>query len=137
MSVAVAHQAASNARTIALQEAAREANARDTNLVVLHIVESLDLDIEAAYRSGLSDEIEAALASQGASSVPWTLQLSASTKDDDVAGEILRLADEAGADLLVIGARRRSPLGKFLMGSATQTLILEAKMPVVVVKAQV
>lgn len=136
MSVAVAHQAASNARTIALQEAAREANARDTNLVVLHIVESLDLDIEAAYRSGLSDEIEAALASQGASSVPWTLQLSASTKDGDVARDILRLADEAGADLLVIGARRRSPLGKFLMGSATQTLILEAKMPVVVVKAQ-
>ncbi len=135
MTVAVAHQAASNARTIALQEAAREAGARATDLVVLHVVEALDLDIEAAYRSGLSDEIEQALASQDVSSVPWTLKLAASTKDDDVAEQILRLADEAKAEVLVIGARRRSPLGKFLMGSATQTLILEAKMPVVVVKA--
>ena len=40
----------------------------------------------------------------------------------------------ADAEVLVIGARRRSPLGKFLLGSATQTIILDAPMPVLVIK---
>jgi nucleotide-binding universal stress UspA family protein len=40
-----------------------------------------------------------------------------------------------GADLLVIGARRRSPVGKALLGSVAQTVILEAALPVLVVKA--
>lgn len=133
MSVAVAHQATSVARTLALQEGAREARSRSTELVVVHVVESLDLDIEAAYRSGLGDEITAALAESDAQSVSWSLRLA--TTKDDVATEILRLADEAKAEVLVIGARRRSPVGKFLLGSVTQTLILHAEVPVVVVKA--
>jgi nucleotide-binding universal stress UspA family protein len=37
-------------------------------------------------------------------------------------------------DLLVLGARRRSPVGKALMGSVAQTIILEANVPVLVVK---
>ncbi|MCW2811511.1 MAG: hypothetical protein JWP61_1969, partial [Friedmanniella sp.] len=40
------------------------------------------------------------------------------------------------AELLVIGARRRSPVGKFLLGSVTQTLILQSEVPVLVVKAE-
>ena len=40
-----------------------------------------------------------------------------------------------GPDLLVVGARRRSPVGKALLGSVTQTIILEASVPVLVVKA--
>jgi nucleotide-binding universal stress UspA family protein len=38
------------------------------------------------------------------------------------------------AEILVIGARRRSPVGKFLLGSVAQTLILDADIPVVEVK---
>ena len=34
----------------------------------------------------------------------------------------------------MIGARRRSPVGKALLGSVTQTLILDADIPVLVVK---
>jgi nucleotide-binding universal stress UspA family protein len=37
--------------------------------------------------------------------------------------------------MLVIGARRRSPVGKALVGSVAQTLILDADLPVLVVKA--
>ena len=36
---------------------------------------------------------------------------------------------------MVIGARRRSPVGKALMGSVTQTLILRAGVPVLVLKS--
>ena len=39
------------------------------------------------------------------------------------------------AELLVIGARRRSPVGKLFLGSVTQSIILHADVPVLVVKA--
>jgi nucleotide-binding universal stress UspA family protein len=133
MSVAVAHQAASSSRRIALREAAHEAHVRGTELAVLHVVDSLDLDVEDAYRSGLRDEIEATLRDSVARDVPWQLHLT--TASEDVSSAILRLAADAGADLLVIGARRRSPVGKALLGSVTQNLVLEADIPVLVVKA--
>jgi nucleotide-binding universal stress UspA family protein len=95
-------------------------------------VEALDLDVADAYRSGLTDEIEASLASVGARDVTWQLHLEVA--DADVVPKVLELADKVNAEVLVIGARRRSPVGKFLLGSVTQTLILEAGMPVIVVK---
>ena len=133
MTVAVAHQASSSSRTIALQQAAREAQLRGADLAVLHVVESLDLDIEDAYRHSLSDEVESAFSEVGASDVPWQLYLA--TAQDDVAETILELTGKIQADLLIIGARRRSPVGKALLGSVTQTLILQADVPVLVVKS--
>jgi nucleotide-binding universal stress UspA family protein len=133
MTVAVAHQASSSSKAIALHEAAREAQIRGTDLAVFHVVESLDLDIEDAYRSGLQDEVESALTEVGGTGVPWQLHLA--TAQEDVAEAILDLTKKAEAELLVIGARRRSPVGKALLGSVTQTVILEADVPVLVVKS--
>jgi nucleotide-binding universal stress UspA family protein len=130
MTVAVAHQVSSTSR-IALAEAAREAAMRETDLAVLHVVESLDLDIAAANRSGISDEVERILGEHGLD-VPWELHLA--TGEENVANAILALVDDVDAEILVIGARRRSPVGKFLLGSVTQTLILQAEVPVFVVK---
>jgi nucleotide-binding universal stress UspA family protein len=132
MTVALAHQASSAAKHLALQEAARQAFLRQTNLAVFHIVESLDLDVAEAYRNGLTDEIEASLAGVGARDVGWQLHLDVG--DTDVAEKILALTEKVSAELLVIGARRRSPVGKALLGSVAQTLILEANVPVLVVK---
>jgi nucleotide-binding universal stress UspA family protein len=132
MTVAVAHQASSTSRTLALNEAGREAKLRGTDLAVLHVVDSLDLDVEQAYRHSLRDDVDSALAEVGASDVPWQLHLA--TAHDDVAETILDLATQVNARLLIIGARRRSPVGKALLGSVAQTLILEADVPVLVVK---
>jgi nucleotide-binding universal stress UspA family protein len=133
MTVAVAHQASSSSRTIALHQAAREAQLRATDLAVLHIVETLDLDIEDAYRNSLQDEVESAFSVEGATGIPWVLHLA--TAQEDVAATILDLTRKVGAELLIIGARRRSPVGKLILGSVTQTLILEAEVPVLVVKS--
>jgi nucleotide-binding universal stress UspA family protein len=51
------------------------------------------------------------------------------------AEEILRVATERGADLIVIGMRRRSPVGKLFMGSTAQQVLLDAPCPVFAVKA--
>jgi nucleotide-binding universal stress UspA family protein len=132
MTVAVAHQVASASNQIALRVAAQEAALRGTDLAVLHIVDSLDLDVREAYQQGLADEVDKALEAAGAAGLSWRLHLGVT--EDDVAEKVLGLAREVSASLLVIGARRRSPVGKFLLGSVTQTLILEADVPVIVVK---
>jgi nucleotide-binding universal stress UspA family protein len=45
------------------------------------------------------------------------------------------VARTTNADLIVIGLRRRTPVGKLIMGSAAQTILLEADCPVLAVKA--
>jgi nucleotide-binding universal stress UspA family protein len=130
MTVAVAHQVSPTSRK-ALAQAVQEAKFRTTDLAVLHVVDSIDADSEEAYRLGVSDEIEKVVGTDAG--VAWQLHLA--TAENDLAGALLRLVDTLYADLLVIGARRRSPVGKALLGSVTQTVILDASLPVLVVKA--
>ena len=130
MTVAVAHQVSPTSRK-ALVQAVQEAKFRATDLAVLHVVDSIDPDRQEAYRLGVSDEIERVVGQDAG--VPWQLHLT--TAGEDVAGALLKLVHGVDADLLVIGARHRSPVGKALLGSVAQTLILEVDLPVLVVKA--
>jgi nucleotide-binding universal stress UspA family protein len=50
------------------------------------------------------------------------------------ADAILDAADAVGATLVVVGSRKRSSQGTFLMGSTTQRVLLDASVPVLVVK---
>jgi nucleotide-binding universal stress UspA family protein len=130
MTVAVAHQVSSTAQ-LALAHAVQEAKYRGTDLAVLHVVDSaLDADREEAYRLGVSDEIERAVGKDA--DVTWKLHLR--TISGDIGDALVELSDQLRPDLLVIGARRRSPVGKALLGSVAQTVILEANVPVLVVK---
>ncbi|RRQ25096.1 universal stress protein [Rhodococcus sp. Eu-32] len=53
------------------------------------------------------------------------------------ADNLIDLSYVEGTQLLVIGIRRRSPVGKLLMGSISQRVILEAQCPVTAVKPPV
>jgi len=57
------------------------------------------------------------------------------TLAESPAEEILTAAREVGATTIVIGLRRRSPVGKLFLGSSSQQVLLEADCPVVAVKA--
>ena len=48
---------------------------------------------------------------------------------------ILSTASEVGADMIVIGLRKRSAVGKLITGSSAQAILLSADCPVVGVKA--
>lgn len=53
----------------------------------------------------------------------------------DAATAILQVAQQVGADLVVIGMRRRSRVGKLVFGSTAQTILLDSDCPVLSVKS--
>ena len=55
----------------------------------------------------------------------------------DIGDEIVRVAEANHAELVVIGIRPRSPVGKVLMGSVAQTVIMDAPCPVLTVRPDV
>jgi nucleotide-binding universal stress UspA family protein len=52
----------------------------------------------------------------------------------ELADAILRIAREANASVIVIGLRQRSAVGKLLLGSTAQRILLDADRPVLAVK---
>lgn len=52
----------------------------------------------------------------------------------EAAEEILTVLDEVGAELCVIGLRRRTAVGKLLMGSDAHRILMDAPCPVLAVK---
>jgi nucleotide-binding universal stress UspA family protein len=130
MSVVVAHQASAIGQ-VALREAAKEANLRQAPLAVIHVAEGVDLDVVEAHKAGVGDQISKVLAEAGLDDLEWTLQV---TTGEDVGEAVLDVVNSLDAELLVIGARRRTPVGKLFLGSVTQNIILHADVPVLVVK---
>ena len=52
----------------------------------------------------------------------------------ELADEVLRVAEQTDASVIVIGLRRRSAVGKLLMGSSAQRILLDSHRPVLAVK---
>ena len=55
----------------------------------------------------------------------------------DVAQEILRVAADTDAAVVVIGLRHRTPVGKMIMGSVAQQVLLDAHCAVLAVKPRI
>ena len=114
----------------ALQHALQEAAKRGTRLVVVNTSRG-DALVDRRYAQDEQlGELERRVADSGVEHV----MLHAIT-GRDAAQEILAVADEHRADLVVLGLRRRTPVGKLIMGSTAQRVLLEAACPVLAVKA--
>ncbi|MET0764835.1 MAG: universal stress protein [Blastococcus sp.] len=85
---------------------------------------SADVAAEAAVR-----ELTARAETSGVE-----LQVQQAPHSGEIADEVLRVAQEADASVIVIGMRKRSPVGKLLMGSSAQRILLDADRPVLAVK---
>ena len=114
----------------ALREAIEEARRREA---FLHVVNASRADTYVDNNladAGQLSELETALADSG---VPHRVVQRVGRKEP--ADEILDAAEQASAALVVIGLRRRSPVGKLLMGSTGQRVLLESPCSVLAVKA--
>jgi nucleotide-binding universal stress UspA family protein len=49
--------------------------------------------------------------------------------------DLLAIAEEVDAELVIIGLRRRTPVGKLILGSNAQRILLDAHCPVLAVKS--
>lgn len=129
-----------------LEVGADLARAFDEPLVVLHVVpedldaleyrhESLDLDPGASRdekRAGsvafVGSVVERALGDAGEVEVRAEGRVGSPTE------QVLAAADDVDARYVVIGGRQRSPAGKAIFGSSTQSILLRAERPVVTVR---
>jgi nucleotide-binding universal stress UspA family protein len=112
----------------ALAAGIEEAQRRGTGLVVVNATRG-DALVDRRYvgEEGLA-ELESRLAGRG---VEHEVRQAMGA---DVADEMLRVVDDTGAQVLVIGIRHRSPVGKMIMGSVAQQVLLDAPCPVLAVK---
>ena len=117
----------------ALDRAIEEAQLRDAQLVVVHSMRGGTRD-EAeemiAYREEL-EHVEERLGKLGVS-----YEIRELVRGKPAGEDLVDLASEEGADLVVIGLRRRSPVGKLVLGSNAQDVLLKANCPVLAVKVK-
>ena len=113
----------------ALRHAVLEAHAHAESLVVLNIGWGVHPETSMAREDDL-DAVRSTLTAAGIEH-----QVRQLVRGKEPAEEICALADEVDASLIVIGLRRRSPVGKLLLGSNAQQILLGANCPVVAVKA--
>lgn len=84
--------------------------------------------------SGHEAEAEALAARLEGSGVPYEVRTL--ERGFEPAEDLLAIAEASGAELIVIGLRRRTPVGKLILGSNAQRVLLDAQCPVLAVKAE-
>jgi nucleotide-binding universal stress UspA family protein len=114
----------------ALARAIEEASLRGGRLVVVNSSRG-DASVDKRFAQG--EDVDQLRAMLEASGVDW--QLEQPMRGHDAADEILEIARSTRADLIVIGLRHRTPVGKLIMGSTAQRVLLDARCPVLSVKA--
>lgn len=126
MSVAVGYVASQEGRA-ALSAAIGEAALRKTALQIMGPVAG-----EASAEA--ESDIRNAITTAAAAGVRASLRPNQGT---DAADFMIDASYEEDVELIVIGVRRRSPVGKLFLGSTAQRVILEAGCPVTAVKPDV
>ena len=112
----------------ALDSGIAEAKLRQTNLLVVNTSEG---DSLVDLRFVQADELRALQERLAGSGVEFEFCQKLGV---DAASTLLNAMEPDNAELLVLGVRRRNPVGKLLLGSTAQQLLLECPKPVLAVK---
>ena len=130
MSVVVGYVSTKEGKA-ALRRAAEECALRSADLIVVHSTrggrhadgdEILEIDAEL-------DDVEARVKAAG-----LNVEIRHLVRGNEPAEDIIGLANER--EVIVIGLRRRTPVGKLILGSNAQRILLDASCPVLAVKAE-
>ncbi|HEY3436862.1 MAG TPA: universal stress protein [Actinotalea sp.] len=128
MSVVVGYVATPEG-SAALDAAVAAAKDRGVPLIVILSERGHRFGADSGDLGAQADDVRQQLESTG-----LAFDVRQTTRGRDVAEDIIGAAVNDGADLIVIGLRRRSPVGKLILGSNAQRILLDSPCPVLAVK---
>jgi nucleotide-binding universal stress UspA family protein len=108
----------------ALEAAVADAARRDTDLV---LVPSRPTDV-----AGDDELVTEALALARDAGV--RAAAAPASGESEFAARLVEAAERSSADVIVVGLRRRSPVGKLVLGAGAQRTLLDAPCPVLAIK---
>jgi nucleotide-binding universal stress UspA family protein len=114
----------------ALRRAVIECQLRDTGLIVVNAEHGADNE---AVPDSSAAEVRAICADLDVSEPD--LEIRRNRNAYEPADDVLSVAEETQAELIVIGLRRRTAVGKLILGGTAQRILLDASCPVLAVKA--
>ena len=113
----------------ALEAGLAEAQARGDDVVILNSPRRRSTVDSELIDEATADELVARAATAGV-----TAKVDHADHGDDLVETFQRVVDAVSARLVVIGLRRRSPVGKLVTGSDAQRLLLDLDVPILAVK---
>lgn len=115
----------------ALARAVEEASLRRSKLVVINSNRGgRDYDDDTSQAA----ETELQRVTDELSGVGLELEVRQLVRGNEPAEDLISVATDTDADLIVIGLRRRTPVGKLILGSNAQRILLDAPCAVLAVK---
>lgn len=117
----------------ALERALEECRLRKNKLVVIHSDRGGSGLSGDAARKNDDDlkKVQARIADAGIEG-----EVRGLVRGKEPAEDLIDVAEETDADLIIIGLRRRTPVGKLILGSNAQRVLLDAPCAVLAVKAR-
>jgi nucleotide-binding universal stress UspA family protein len=116
----------------ALRRAADESLLRKSKLIVINSQRGgrdFDADEAQRFEADLA-RIQSELDAEGLEHEVRQL-----VRGNEPAEDLIAVAESEQAEFIVIGLRRRTPVGKLILGSNAQRILLDASCPVLAVKA--
>lgn len=114
----------------AVLRAAEEAVRRGARLVV--VSSQRDGETDPAWIEKTAADLDAARLRLDGTGCDYEIRQTVA--GEDPADDLVAAAEETGAELVVIGIRRRSSVGKLILGTQAQRILLDAPCPVLAVK---
>ena len=116
----------------ALSRAVEEARLRQSKLVVINSNRGgRDYDDDTSQTA----EAELQRVTDELRGDGLALEVRQLVRGNEPAEDLIAVANDTDADLIVIGLRRRTPVGKLILGSNAQRILLDAPCAVLAVKA--
>ncbi len=116
----------------ALRLAAQEATLRGSSLLIVNSHRG-GRELSGEDAAGVGSQLDQVRAELTAAGIEHEVRQL--VRGVEPAEDLIAVAAEVSAEIIIIGLRRRSPVGKLILGSNAQRILLDAPCPVLAVKA--
>ncbi|MGZ3196816.1 MAG: universal stress protein [Croceibacterium sp.] len=128
MTIIVAYAPRSEGRA-ALEKGIEIARRRNEHLLVVNAISGKDQDDPSRTDVAEIEAVEKRLATSGLAA-----EFKQFVRGKNAVTEIVELAESPKVSLVIVGLRKRSPVGKLIMGSVSRDILLSVACPVLAVK---